>query len=239
MAKTSGWRHSTHYRSTDAEDEKVADNRKKMEKKCMKTLLADLAPLLGNCFKASLVARQWGGTAIDITLDGLEHSDVSVYFRYGDAGSSYGNCEGISISGSGVFKVVNSMGRAYGFDFDTLRMKPATLKKMAKAITGHLQIILDRKTDKNNHTIKATGHAEKVVALLKENGFEAKVGGYEDSIRLIVKDICVLSVSSTGLLASQGRYESIPVRATHENIVEVVKAIKYLREVVAGHRHDH
>jgi len=146
---------------------------------------------------------------------------------------------GISVKGDGVFRVVNSLGRAYGFDFDTLRMKPATLKKMAKAITGHLQIILNRETDKSKRTSKATEHAEKVVALLNEDGYEAKADGHGGDIRLVVKDICALSVSSTGLLSSLGRYESVPIRATRENIVEVVKAIKHLREVVASGKHSH
>lgn len=233
MAKR-GWEHSS-YNGDDAERERVIAHRKKMEKECMTTLLKDLAPILGDGFKAK-TTKSLSGTAIEVTLSGLK-KDVSINFRYRDSGYRAGCCKGISIRGNGVFRDLDSLGRSYGFDFDTLQVKPAALKKMATAITEHLQRILDRNTDKEKRTNKAIEHAEKVVVLLEEHGFAAKVDGYDDDIRLVVKDICALSVSSTGLLASRGRYESVPIRASRENIVEVVKVIKHLREVIAGRKH--
>lgn len=80
--------------------------------------------------------------------------------------------------------------------------------------------------------------AEEMAALLTEAGFDTKVLNRknEDS-NLVVKGVTHLGVSSSGLAYSKGRMESVPVRATKENIVAVVQAIKSLRDTVAGNGH--
>lgn len=229
--KTKGWKHE--YRFGLDEDIKAdTKNRKEKEKEGLSLLLKDISPHMDGYSFEIEKSRGLGGAdyALRVSLQGGGTAEIS--FRYPYHGSvDYGSCAGIKVSAPGN----PSLGRNYGFDFDSMRVPAPTLQKIIVAIKEHLEGIVNRRIYVENRRKQTKANAEEVTAVLQAAGYEVKSAMLDETrIRLNINLPVVLPlyVLSSGAVLSVGSMESVPIHATSANIVEVVKAIEQLRAVM-------
>jgi len=241
-AKMEGWDYgdSGFFGKPSEEKQEAIAHRIKMEKEGFASIKEDIEPLLKGLVVE--IAEKIGTPAIRVTLPGFDDKEAWIEFRYSPRSSfQRGKCKGLYVNATGDYsRDQPSLGRNYSFDFEKNTVKPVVLKKIAKAVSDHLTTILE---DKNNYEKKvstSTKKAQEAAQLLEEAGFEVRVTGEEsEESTLIVQGLTSLGVSATGLIFSRGKNEAVPVRATKKNIVEVVQAIKVLRDIVGGRNHEH
>lgn len=234
MAKASkeGWAHTYRYGSEE-EKEKSVEHRRAMELKGMTKLMAEMAPLLGDGFTAKMQGDGFGGTMIEVTLDGVERRDVTVKFRYEDIGYQKGRCKGITVSGDGDWGGIERLGRAYGFDFEAMTLKPATMKKVVGAITDHLTRFKHKAEQEAKHRAGADDMAAQAKAILEPLGYTVKAKGEGSHVYLDVargdKKVIGLKTSATGYSQAKVRgYGGIDVWAKPGNLAVVVQAVENL-----------
>lgn len=236
-AKKKGWDWETLWDGKEAKEASVK-HRNDKEKEGLNNILCDLAPhfegkpgyylTLGSPHKLSF------GVAVVIRLE--EVGEVSVTFRYKRWNlGQRGPCEGVRVRGNGN----PSLSRQYGFDFETMRMTPGAIEKLVKAVRGHLEGIKKQEQRRAAETSAVQSHGQEAVRVLTAAGYEVKLKGAsrgvlgQERLRLEVAGVVVLTLHSDGRIVSVGNaYESVPIRATNENIVEVVKAIAALQAVM-------
>jgi len=231
-AKKEGWAHTYRYGSEEEKEQSIA-HRREMEVKGMTRIMADLPPLLGDGFTAKMVGDGFGGTMIEVTLEGVERRDVNVMWRYDDIGYQKGRCKGISVKCEGDWGSIEGLGRAYGFDFDSMSLKPATLKKMAAAISNHLMRFKHKAQQEAKCRAGAEVMADKAKSILEPLGYTVKARGEGSDVYLKVSrgdlDVIGLKANSTGYSQANVRgYGGISVWAKPTNLAAVVQAVENL-----------
>ena len=232
-AKKDGWPHTYRYGSEEEKEQSIA-HRKEMELKGMTRLMADMAPLLGDGFTAKMGGDGFGGTVIEVTLDGVERREVTVKWRYDNIGYQKGRCKGITVKGDGDWVSIEGLGRAYGFDFDSMSVKSATLKKMVGAITNHLMRFKHKAQQEAKHRAGAEGLAEQAKTILEPLGYTVKASVEGSYVYLKVSrddlDVIGLKTSATGYSQVNVKgYGGINIWAKPGNLAAVVQAVENLR----------
>lgn len=223
--KKKGWDYSVRWESEDKRKE-VVEHRKKKEEEGLSVLLKDLSPHLdGYDLKLG-----WCNGKCHLCISLENGGSAEVVFRYPFRGfEGRGACEGLKVSAHGN----PNLGRNYGFDFDAMRVAPATLEKMARAIREHLESNHSHLIHIENQRKKTKANVEKVVSVLQAAGHEAEVRIIDETrAHLNIDGSLALYVRASGAILSVGSMESVPIHATSANIVEVVKAIEQLRAVM-------
>jgi len=213
-------------------DKKESKKCSEMEEKCLKIIKEQLEPHL----EGYEIGFKFSKSHLDINKKDA-HTRACISFYYGRY--SRGAAKSIQLSCIGDYlHKIDSIGRNYKFDFHKYEIPEASLKKIVSAIKNHFDSIQQAYDSTAKSKEKSLKHTEIIKENLESGGFKVDVRVHHDTDHTLVIDgVGSFGVSSTGLIYSMGKAESVPVRADKNNIVEVAKTIKHLREVIQQGSH--
>lgn len=230
------WRYSAgRWGSSDEEKEAVRSLRKAKEKEHLTKLAGAMRPLLPG-FEVDFHESDYGSFVV-VKSDKLERIEAKVTFRYYTYGfGEKGEAEGVSVKSDGVWEEIQGLGRAYGYDFANECMKTASLKKMCKAISDHLNAHIARNQRRAARQSDATFMGQQAKSILEPMGYKVKIKVEPDGAEVHILrggDLVIkMSVTSSGFYASSRGYYGISVRANPDNLAAVIEAVENLNNAM-------
>jgi len=223
--KVEGWQWSDRFAS-DTKRAEIVEHRKAKEIEGLSNIMNDLwlhfdeerGDSMVSDYSTSL--KTGYSNEIQVTM-GKDSGPVCVGFRYRSERLGHlSKCLGVKVRG-------RDLGRAYGFDFEKMRMTPEATRKLAAAIKECLQGEVAARKRRQTEADNILAIREEVETALVSAGYKPESVGYDG------RRVEVAGISLT--IYPSGRIETrTEVLLTNVNdIVRVVKAIEALKAIAS------